>query len=307
MKCRKITVFTALLLALCVAFSGVVCAAPPREAEECEHTFGEWERLTPALIFHNEVQRRTCTRCGETVRAKVPATAGVFRVFNSLCRLFVKSGDYSLPEGFTVTAHSGAMLTPDNSLLSMWAGMNCGAQTVEFDLNYNAGGECVLDHDTPEGGEVTLESAFKFLAKYKGVTVNVDVKNTAGLADVQALALKYGIIDRIFYTGLGAGSLDEARQKSPLVACYLNCSPKTDEPDMQSYCRDFAAAAEAMGVIGLNLSFSNASPELIAAAHEHGLLVSLWTATKPDEIKTVLSLAPDNITSKNPALALAMK
>ena len=50
----------------------------------------------------------------------------------------------------TVTAHSGCMGLADNSLEAMEAGIEAGAQIVEFDLNYTSDGAPVLSHDSPD-------------------------------------------------------------------------------------------------------------------------------------------------------------
>ncbi|MBR5620588.1 MAG: hypothetical protein IKW76_12705, partial [Clostridia bacterium] len=62
----------------------------------------------------------------------------------------------TLPHGFTVTAHSGSMGLPENSVEAMEAGVKAGAQIVEFDLQYDDAGEPVLSHDEPAGMCVTL-------------------------------------------------------------------------------------------------------------------------------------------------------
>ena len=107
-----------------------------------------------------------------------------------------------LPEGFTLTAHTGCEGTKDNSLDAITLGFGYGAQIVEFDLNFNSNGIAVLSHNEPKGNEPTLDEAFALVSGYKGLRVNVDVKNTLDLKQVTDLAEKHGILDRIFYTGL---------------------------------------------------------------------------------------------------------
>ena len=82
---------------------------------------------------------------------------------------------FDLPEGFTVTAHSGSMGFPDNSIEAMEAGVRAGAAIVEFDLRFTKEGEPVLSHDAPRGECATLGDAFAFLAAHPDVLANVDI------------------------------------------------------------------------------------------------------------------------------------
>ena len=127
-----------------------------------------------------------------------------------------------LPAGFTYTAHTGCVDSKDNSLESIEKGAENGAKIVEFDLNFTADKTPILSHDDPKGGEVTLEQAFEKLSEYETLGANVDVKNTANLAGVQALAEQYGLLDRIFYTGIALSDVEAVRRNSPKIRYFLN-------------------------------------------------------------------------------------
>ena len=57
-----------------------------------------------------------------------------------------------------ITAHSGCMGTPQNSLASVEKGIACGADFIEVDLNFTEDGTPVLSHDKPKGGEALIAS-----------------------------------------------------------------------------------------------------------------------------------------------------
>ena len=125
--------------------------------------------------------------------------AGLFSI-----GLPVKIHGRPLSGSITVTAHSGCLDLPDNSVEAMKAGVEAGARIFEFALNFTADGTPVLSHEAlDEDGEyVTLEEAFAFLAEHPGILANVDVKNNGHIEAVPSLAEKAGILDRIFFTGI---------------------------------------------------------------------------------------------------------
>ena len=208
----------------------------------------------------------------------------------------------SLRGGVTVTAHSGALDLPDNSIDAMAAGAAAGADIVEFDLRFRADGTPVLSHDDPGEKEcATLEEAFAFLAANPHLMANVDVKSTAFLEKVQPMAQEAGVLEQLFFTGLNESTIPVAAQACPAIPYYLNVSLKGGE--------DYAALAEktaALGAIGVNLFFGDASVELTAAMHEKGLLVSVWTVSTLEEAVQAVQTGADNITTYRPMLVRAL-
>lgn len=201
----------------------------------------------------------------------------------------------TLPRGFTVTAHSGSMGLPDNSVEAMEAGVQAGAQIVEFDLQFTDAGEPVLSHDAPAGQCVTLQDAFAFLAAHPDVRANVDVKDTTHLECVEPLAAEVGVLDRIFFTGLEEQDIPVAREKCPCVPYYLNVSVSRF-----ANIRKLAEKVRELGALGVNINKRNLTPRLTRIFHNEGLLVSVWTVDKKSQAPYVLMLCPDNVTTRRP-------
>ncbi len=203
----------------------------------------------------------------------------------------------------SVTAHSGCMGLGDNSLEAMAAGIEAGATIVEFDLHFTDDGTPVLSHDKPseKSACVTLAEAFAFLARQNGVQANVDVKSTEHLERVPALAAEAGVTDRIFFTGVGERDVAAVRQKCPCISCYLNASVRKSE-DLNALVKKTAA----LGTVGLNLNWKDASPELVRAFHERGMSVSVWTVDNPTHIDSMLSFGVDNITTRRPDIVCGL-
>lgn len=209
-----------------------------------------------------------------------------------------KSIPSNLPEGFTYTAHTGCVGTKENSLEAIEAAVKHGADIVEFDLNFTAESEPVLSHDEPKGGEVTLDEAFKMIAEYENIKVNVDVKTTAALGKVKALAEKHGILERIFYTGIDENFVEAVQRDTPDIPYYLNVGVNKNQS--AEYLNSLVKKVSDCGAVGINFNKSNATKELVDIFHKNGLLVSIWTVNNTADIYRILSYSPDNITTRRP-------
>ena len=203
----------------------------------------------------------------------------------------------------TVTAHSGCMGLADNSMEAMAAGVEAGAQIVEFDLNYTADGTPVLSHDSPQEGEtyVTLAQAFAFLHEHPDVQANVDVKSTAYLEKVPALAAQAGVTEQIFFTGIEEKDVAAVREKCPGIPYYLNAGV-SEEEDLNA----LAAKTAALGAMGLNTNWSNATPALIRVFHKKGMPVSVWTVNEVKAAYRVALYGADNITTRRPDIVCGL-
>lgn len=213
---------------------------------------------------------------------------------------FYKSQPLALPGNFTYTAHTGCCGTEDNSLEAIKAGVENGAQIVEFDLYFNDKNEAVLSHDEPKGGEVTLDEAFKLVAEYENLQVNVDVKKCVQLRTVYTLAQKYGIEKRIFFTGIELENVETVKKECPEVPYYLNYSVKGAKGHTPEYLSELVKIVKESGAVGINFNKDSASKELVDTFHNNGLLVSVWTVNEEEDMFKILYFAPDNITTRNP-------
>lgn len=205
---------------------------------------------------------------------------------------------FQLRDSFTYTAHTGCVGTPANSLESIDVAVEHGADIVEFDLNFTADGRAVLSHDAPKGNEISLDEAFKKIASFKNLKVNVDVKTTAHLELVKPLAEKHGILDRIFYTGITKEMVEDAKNKSPGVTYFLNTNVRKFQT--KKYLTKLVGEVRNCGAVGINFNKKSATKKLVKFFQENGLLVSIWTANNEKDILRLLSLSPDNITTRRP-------
>ena len=219
----------------------------------------------------------------------------VFLVFMEL-----KKMKTNLPQNFTYTAHTGCVKTADNSLEAIEEGAKYGANIIEFDLNFLKDGTPVLSHDKPKGNEITLDEAFKKVSEYENLKVNVDVKNVKNLKSVYPLAQKYGLEDRIFYTGIDIDFLEAVKKDSPEVPYYLNVSVEKPRKQTPEYLQSLVKTVKDSGAVGINFNKDHATKELVDTFHENDLLVSIWTVNKKRKMFKILFLGPDNITTRRP-------
>ena len=217
-----------------------------------------------------------------------------------LCFTEIKKMKTNLPENFTYTAHTGCIKTADNSLEAIEEGVKHGADIVEFDLNFLSDGTPVLSHDKPKGKEITLDDAFKKVSEYENIKVNVDVKTVQNLKAVYPLAKKYGLEDRIFYTGITTEFLETVKTDSPEVPYYLNVNVEKTRKQTPEYLESLVKTVKDSGAVGINFNKDHATKELVDTFHENDLLVSIWTVNKKRKMYKILFLAPDNITTRRP-------
>ena len=206
-----------------------------------------------------------------------------------------------LPENFTITAHTGCEKSKDNTIESLNAAYESGADIAEFDLNFDSTGNAVLSHNAPIEGCITLDDAFRCIATYKKIKVNVDVKSTNNLKAVVACAEKYSLTERIFYTGIGEEYVPAVKQQTPSVIYYLNVAVDRKRKNDVVYLNRLADFVEQQGAVGINLNKKGCSAKLVEVFHQRKLLVSVWTVNKKFEMLKILSFAPDNITTRYPS------
>ncbi len=235
-----------------------------------------------------------------TVIAVAVAGTGVFFGVRGYKMNEYKNTKLNLPDGFTITAHTGCVDTDDNSLESIKIGVENGAKIVEFDVYFTADGTPVLSHDEPVGGEPTLDETFAYLKTFEGIGANVDIKTVDALEKIYPLAVKNGVEDRIFYTGVNPEYIAAVQKNSPEMDFYLNIDVDKSKSTDREYLLSLVQKVKDDGAIGINFSYKNATKELVDIFHENGLLVSIYTVNDEYNMYKILSFAPDNITTRNP-------
>lgn len=214
----------------------------------------------------------------------------------------------ALPDGFLITAHTGCLGTKDNTLESLRAALDSGANAVEFDVRFRRDGTPVLAHDALQEHDKSplLADAFQLIAQKEGIRVNLDLKQMDNLPEIARLGEKAGILDRLFFTGVGLDDTDQVAEECPEIPYYLNVSTDMKQKDNDACWRQTADTIKLCGAVGINCHYDAASKALVRVMHEQGLLVSFWTVNRQAEMARVAALGPDNITTKEPVRLQAL-
>ena len=209
--------------------------------------------------------------------------------------------------GLTVTAHSGAFDTPDNSLAYIKKALAENCDILEMDVTFRPSGAPVIVHDgSPKETEgVPLEEALALIKAHPCAKMNLDLKSVANLPAVDALLAAHGLTDRAFYTGVGTDWAAAVR-KGSAVPYYLNAQAARAEKKDPAGADAFCKRVKALGAIGLNTHYDDMSAVIAAAAHNNGLLVSLWTANNESAMRKCLAMGADNITTRHPDVLRAL-
>ena len=205
-----------------------------------------------------------------------------------------------LPEGFTVTAHTGSMGSPDNSIESLIVGMNSGADIIEFDLNFTDDKTPVLSHNAPETDAVLLSDALAVISKNSSIRMNIDVKTPDDLAAVEKFLKEYGLDSRAFMTGISMKFIPAVKEQCSYLTYYLNYYPEESVINDDDFLSETARIVKECGALGLNLNHSLISPKLVEYMHREKLLVSGWTANDEETMIKLINAGVDNITTCRP-------
>ncbi|MDE6864598.1 MAG: hypothetical protein K2J41_09475 [Eubacterium sp.] len=130
----------------------------------------------------------------------------------------------------------------------------------------------------------------------------MDLKSCASLDKIKMTAQQYGILDRIFFTGVNDEFLEYVQKADLGIPYYLNVNVNSKKKNNSEYITSLVQKVKNSGAVGINLNKDNVSELLVETFHDNGLLVSVWTVDKKREMRKVVSYLPDNITTRNPKL-----
>lgn len=204
-------------------------------------------------------------------------------------------------DGFTITAHSGAYNTADNTLEYVRTALEKNTDIIEIDVRQRPNGTIVMGHDiiVTNSDGVEVASVFE-LVKDRDVLVNLDIKETKLLSDLHKMITEYNLAGKVFLTGIEQHQVKAVKDKCPGVDYYINCVPSRFKIFSEDYQQKIIGMLEETGAIGINCNFSYASTTLSDVLHRNGYKLSVWTVDKKRQMKRALVIKPDNITTHYP-------
>lgn len=222
-----------------------------------------------------------------------------------------------------VVGHRGAPIAaPENTPAAFAAAAEAGATWVELDARRSADGVLVVHHDAwlPDGTAVlerpvddlrglgvwSLDDVLRNLPS--GLGVDVEVKNLPGEPDYDEEQMVVGVL-----AGLLAGhhGLVITSSFNPMtVAALTELVPDTPAALLTTTGMRALAGLE----VGVELGSAGWFPHVdtpgldgraIAAAHDAGLEVMVWTVDEPNRLRQLAGLGVDALCTNDPAGAVA--
>jgi len=225
-----------------------------------------------------------------------------------------------------VVAHRGYWKTEgsaQNSISSLQNAGRFGAYGSEFDVNLTADGQLVVNHDftyhglkiyetecatlrdpalTLKNGEIIpmLDEYFEASLEFPDMKLVYELKSE-GDAEYEAKALpatveainRHGVADRIEFISFSLSACVE----------FARLMPK----NVVEYLGGEIAPAELheMGISGIDYEYPvfYEHPEWIEEAHKLGMVVNTWTVNNEEDMRKLLELGVDQITTNEPELA----
>lgn len=225
-----------------------------------------------------------------------------------------------------VVAHRGYWKTEgsaQNSIASILNAGRIGAYGSEFDVNLTCDGALVVNHDfTYHGlkiyentladlrcdtlrlsnGEIipTLDEYLEASKQYPEMKLVFELKSE-GDPQYEAVALpacveaitRLGVADRVEFISFSLSACKE----------FARLMPK----NVVEYLGGEIAPAELhkMGITGIDYEYNvfYEHPEWIGEAHKLGMVVNTWTVNKEEDMRKLLELGVDQITTNEPELA----
>ena len=204
-------------------------------------------------------------------------------------------------DDFTITAHTGAFDTPDNSMESLEAAILNEVAVFEVDVRMRPNGTVVMGHDliTTNTDGVELSTVFSRV-KQTNIMLNLDIKEVRVLAPLYELICEYDMKDTVFFTGIESFQVSKVKENCPDIAYYLNYKPSRIKIFSDDYQQKIIELMEETGAVGINCNHVYASRTLSNTLHNNGYKLSVWTVDKHYQMKRALINKPDNITTHYP-------
>ena len=201
----------------------------------------------------------------------------------------------------TVTAHSGAFDTSDNTIENITKVLEEKCDIIEMDVTFRKDGTPVIIHkDKPDDNEgVLLRDAFELVSSNESILLNLDIKSTSNLPAVDALLREYGLFDRAFYTGVFEDWVAVVKENSA-VPYYLNLSVKRWRRNSRKTAEKAIEKIKKAGAVGMNVNYSNVTETLVSELHKNNIPISVWTINDEKTAKRFIPLGVDNITTRKP-------
>ena len=215
--------------------------------------------------------------------------------------------------------HRGAAaLAPENSLAAIEIAAGHGVDAVELDVLRGRDGALVLGHDPKPASEAPpLDDALALAARL-GLAVQLDVKVRGIEAELADAVRGHGLLERSFVSSFSfdiLAGLARAEPALPLSFTYPEDKlGVSGSRILQPVVRPALATMRALlprrlprwlhaaGARAATLNWSVVTPEAVAACHELGVAVYVWTVNDRALAARLLAAGADGIITDDPRI-----
>jgi glycerophosphoryl diester phosphodiesterase len=218
---------------------------------------------------------------------------------------------------FEVTGHRGAAgLVPENTLPSFARALELGVDGVELDIHLSADGVPVVIHDarvdrTTSGHGAVVDLTAAELAALGVPTlaqvlhligdravISIELKATGTPAPAVAAVRAAGLESSVRLISFQFDLLAEVKALAPELAVVGILGAE----DRAAIDRSLVLGARQLDVCHVGLT-----REFVDVAHAASLRVRAWTPNTAEEMRAVLALGVDGITTDRPDIALEVR
>jgi glycerophosphoryl diester phosphodiesterase len=211
----------------------------------------------------------------------------------------------------TVTAHAGSLGTRANTLESFKAALAFHVDYLETDVRFTPQNEAYLSHDSIplplQRNAMRLKDLLKLVASHPKVRLNLDMKEYGGVKEMARLVKRAGMASRVILTGIGRDAVSSVRGRVEGLPYLLNAHPNLWHRATAAGAAALVRTIKACGALGLNAHFLFVTRRLAHALTAAGLSVSVWTVDGEPEMRRMLHLPADNITTNRIDTLLTMR
>jgi glycerophosphoryl diester phosphodiesterase len=227
------------------------------------------------------------------------------------------------PAKTLVLGHRGAPReAPENTMRAFEVALEQGADGVELDVQPAGDGTAVVIHDdrldrtTDRHGPLAaltwgdivgarsrgepvprLEQAVEWAVR-SGAWLNVEVKSTGVEAESVRIVREAGLMERTFFSSFLPEVVTALRRAAPDgTVCYLT----------ERWDAEVQAGVRMLGMDGVCLHHSIATPEAVAWLRDHRLHCVVWTVDDPQRMRELYEQGVLAIISNLPRLAAEVR
>lgn len=221
-----------------------------------------------------------------------------------------------------VIAHRGASAyAQENTLDAYGLARQMGADMVELDVRRTADSTLAVHHDDHlEDGRVIVDLVSSQIPKYvpdlasalracDPMGINIEIKNSQPDADfdsscsicapVVAVVHELDLRERVLISSFNPKVIVESARLDPQIRLAQLIPPQVDH-------FEWLAGAVENGCEAIHPHFWPVTPELIREAHEHGLMVNVWTVDDPEIMTRLVDWGVDGLCTNRPDVARSM-